>query len=383
MSGWWFWALVIPAQLLAIGSLAAERGKREWVKERLPPQPPPAGWPPASVIVPVKGPEQGLRENLRALAEQDYPDYELIVAAQQAADVPEGVLPARAKLVLAPPGDRDTGEKIRNLLAAVQAARPESEVLAFADSDGIPGGEWLKSLISVLQADEVGAATGYRWYFPEPLRPGGVLRSVWNAAIAGTFAPAAAFAWGGATAIRRRDFENLRIAGYWRGHVSDDWRLTHAVRAAGKRIAFAPGAMVASVDSISLSGFLDWATRQLILTRVHQPKLWWASFVATAIYCASMAACLAVWIEGSAWGAAILLLQLGLGAAKSHARVRLARQYFPNRTSWLDRHGWLHLALTGPATWIWLYTHLRSAASSVIEWRGNRYRLGRDGAKRL
>ena len=52
--------------------------------------------PPATVIVPVKGDDEGLRENLAALASLDYPDYELIVAAQSADDIPRGVLPARA-----------------------------------------------------------------------------------------------------------------------------------------------------------------------------------------------------------------------------------------------------------------------------------------------
>ena len=34
------------------------------------------------MIVPVKGQDEGLRENLAALAALDYPDYELIVVAR-------------------------------------------------------------------------------------------------------------------------------------------------------------------------------------------------------------------------------------------------------------------------------------------------------------
>ena len=44
--------------------------------------------PPVTVIVPVKGYDEGLRENLAALAALDYPDYELIVAANWAEDIP-------------------------------------------------------------------------------------------------------------------------------------------------------------------------------------------------------------------------------------------------------------------------------------------------------
>ena len=45
-----------------------------------------SSWPtkPVTLIVPVKGYDEGLRENLAALAALDYPDYELIVAAHAA-----------------------------------------------------------------------------------------------------------------------------------------------------------------------------------------------------------------------------------------------------------------------------------------------------------
>ena len=90
------------------------------------------------MIVPVKGADEGLRENLAALASLDYPDYELVIVARTAADIPPGVLPRKAKIVLAYGDDPDTGEKVQNLNAAVRAARKRSEVLAFADSDGRP-----------------------------------------------------------------------------------------------------------------------------------------------------------------------------------------------------------------------------------------------------
>ena len=66
------------------------------------------------------------------------PDYELMVVAHSAEDIPPGVLPARAKVVLAHGDDPNTGEKVQNLQAAVRAARRQSDILAFADSDGRP-----------------------------------------------------------------------------------------------------------------------------------------------------------------------------------------------------------------------------------------------------
>src|SRR5262249_12940675 len=134
--------------------------------------------PAATVIVPVKGYDEGLRENLAALAALDYPDYELIVAAHSAADIPPGVLPSPVKVVLSHGDDPDTAEKIQNLLAAVRSARKRSEVLAFADSDGRPTKRWLRALVAPLSEAGVGASTGYRWFMPEPADFWSLLRAV-------------------------------------------------------------------------------------------------------------------------------------------------------------------------------------------------------------
>ena len=68
----WLWLIAGSAALAALGSLRGERRRAAYFKTRLSAQ---AGTlPPATVIVPVKGEDQGLRENLAALAALDYPD---------------------------------------------------------------------------------------------------------------------------------------------------------------------------------------------------------------------------------------------------------------------------------------------------------------------
>ena len=115
-----YWFLAGPALLLAALSLRGERKRADYGARRLAERP--RDLPPATVIVPVKGYDEGLRENLGALAALDYPDYELIVTAHSAGDIPPGVLPARVKVVLAHATDAGSSEKIQNLMAAVRAA---------------------------------------------------------------------------------------------------------------------------------------------------------------------------------------------------------------------------------------------------------------------
>src|SRR5579883_1000148 len=321
----WFWLFVGPACLLALLSLRGERKRAAYVAECLA-DARKADWPPATLIVPVKGADEGLRENLAALADLDYPDYELLIAVRRARDIPPGVLPARAKIILAPDDDPETGEKVQNLWAAVRCARKVSEVFAFADSDGRVSRDWLKALVRPLAGETVGASTGYRWYTPEPPDFWSLLRSVWNAPIAGAFGPGDnRFAWGGAMAIRKETFYSAR--------------------------------------------------RQLVITRVCYPRLWWPALAAHVIYCGGMAAAAiaaALGHRGAEWA---LIVQLSPGMLKGANRATLAKAALPAWQAWFDRYGWVHTWWVPLATWVWLAALISSAAGNVIHWRGRRYHL--------
>lgn len=375
----WFWFFAGPAIALALLSLRGERKRARYVEEHLRTAGTLGQRPArATVIVPVKGPEEGLRENLAALTALDYPDYELIVAARTAADIPPDVLPSGVKVVLGSGSEQGASEKIRNLNAAVQVARKSSLVLAFADSDGRVSRGWLRALVAPLAEDGVGASTGYRWYLPVPPDFWSLMRSVWNAAIASAFGPGdAPFAWGGAMAIRRDLFYELNIQGCWNRWVSDDYALTAAVHAAGLRIAFAPGAMVASTDHTGARDFFRWAKRQMVLTRIYHSRLWVTGLAAHFFYCGGMAAAIAASIMGNRLAEWVLLVQLSPGMLKGTNRAVLAKAELPEFKQWFDRHGWVHTWFVPLATWIWLITLASAAFTSTIDWRGHRYTLTR------
>lgn len=371
----WFWFFVGPALLLSILALRGERARADYVAGRL------AGrnesyLPPVTLIVPVKGDDEGLRENLASLALQDYPDYELIVAARCARDIPSNVLPSGVKIALSGDIAGHASEKILNLEAGIATARNQSQVLAFADSDGRVSSTWLRALVAPLRDDGVGASTGYRWHVPEPPAFWSLLRSVWNAPIAGILgAGPAAFAWGGAMAIRKETFFEAQVPEFWKAAVSDDYALTAAIRRLGLRIAFEPGAMVAATDHISGRGLFAWTRRQMLITRVYSPRLWWAALIGHVFYCGGMAASVVASIAGHRGAEWALVVQLGLGMLKGANRATLARAELPSYDAWFRRHGWVHTLWVPLATWIWLWAVLASAFGNEIEWRGRRYIL--------
>ena len=372
----WYWLFAGPALLLAALSLGGERKRAAYVARRL--SEASEYLPPASVIVAVKGEDEGLRQNLAALAALDYPDYELLVVARTAADIPPDVLPARIKIVLAHGTGRHTAEKVQNLQAAVKATRRRSQIFAFADSDGRVTRRWLRALAAPLAEPGVGAATGYRWFIHVPPTFWALMRGVWDAVVAGTLGPGDnRFAWGGAMAIRKETFLAARVAEHWNNTLSDDYALSAAVHAAGGTIAYAPGALVPGLDHITAARFFRWMRRQLAMARVYNPRQWWPGLIAHIIYCAGMAASVMAAAKGYRLAGLALLAQLLPGMWKGFNRARLAKAALPEYEAWFRRHAWVYAVWVPLATWVWLAGLAASAFANTIEWRGYRYRLKR------
>lgn len=371
-----YWFLVTPAVLLSAAGLLGQQRRSKYIIEQLAQS---NDWtPPATVIVPVKGPDEGLRENLAALASLDYPDYELLVVAQTAADIPVGVLPRNIKVVLAHGGDASAGEKVRNLQAAVRAVSKRSEVFAFADSDGRPSPRWLRALVAPLQREGVGASTGFRWFTPQPATFWSLMAGVWNSVVSGMLGPGDnAFAWGGAMAMRKETFYAAHVPEFWKGTVSDDYALSAAVHAAKLTIAYAPGALTPTFDRPRAIPFFRWIARQMTITRVYYPRLWQRGLIAHLLYCVAMTASLIELWRGYRPAAAAFAVQLLPGMIQGGLRARLARRCLPESAAWFRRNSWTHVAFVPLGTWVWLISFLTSAWSNIIEWRGHSYDLSK------
>jgi len=238
--------------------------------------------PKVAMIVPCKGQQENLQDNLEAISTQDYPDYRVLFIIDSKDDAAYPTLKKitektkNAHIVLTTKLEGCSG-KIAALLTGIDHAR-DAEVFVFADADIHPHHEWLAFLVAPLSKKRIGAVTGYRWYFPTDWTSSVI--STWNmATISGLFNPVSTFAWGGSTAITQTLFEQVHLASQWKKGYSDDLILTREVKKAGYQIEFSPLCLVDSPPEKELKKFLRWGTTQFTWVRWYNPVGWSISFV--------------------------------------------------------------------------------------------------------
>lgn len=343
----------------------------------------------ATIIAACKGLDEGLRDNLAFLLEQDYPGYEVLFVVDDETDSAVAVIEEvsskdakKAKLIVAPRAT-DSGQKIENLREAVLYASGESTVFVFVDSDARPASDWLRHLVAPLSDEKVGASTGYRWFISKNPSFAGEIRAVWNASIASALGPntKSNFCWGGSMAIRRDTFEHLGIRDKWLGTLSDDYVLTRTLNAAKMPVYFVPQALTATVEGCTFDELLEFTTRQMKITRVYAPKLWMTVFFGAGLFNIVMIWALAIFAFTSQNRIAILAAIITLAvvsaasAVKSWLRLKAAklilRQYEPElkRQFWTQNTLWL----ITPA--LFFYNCFAALLSRRMTWRGIVYKM--------
>jgi Glycosyl transferase family 21 len=270
------------------------------------------------------------------------------------------------------------GQKVWNLLAALDHLRPEDEIVAFLDADVLLTPLWLPGLVALIVNSGRPVATGYRWMIPSDDRWSSACLAAANASLAAL--PRGALkltiVWGGSVAMRRTTFERIRVREFWRGAISDDVQMAKALRRAGM-LAYAPRqGLVLTPVSCSWRGFLSFAVRQYRMVYFHRRRSW---AIATACLwappvCLLLAApSLADW-SAQAWAAFALIV--ALGEVRTRLRRSLQKALWPEVGGPRDERRWRVERLMRP---VWHLAHAVSAAgaplSRTVNWAGVRYRV--------
>ena len=338
---------------------------------------PKADWRPCVLVIcPCKGVEPEFSANAESILNQDYPNLRTVFVVEADGDPVKQPLQKLSATVLVAGIATARGQKVHNLIHAVEHAAGDSEVFVFCDSDARYPEDWISNLIPPLADETVGVATGYRWYMAEPGSVPSLFRSIWNASVVTALGSHSRnFAWGGSMALRRDVFARARVRDAWDHAVSDDFAVTRAVRDAGLRIAFVPACLIPSHGRCSWLELLEFTTRQMIITRVYEPKLWRVAFIGQTIFNAtfwwSMIRMLAMWpdpVSAGVWMTIFLLSGL-----KSWIRLEAVNTVLPSGT--LSKWKWSYILLAPLGSLLYEYNMVRSAFTRDIIWRQRRYSL--------
>jgi cellulose synthase/poly-beta-1,6-N-acetylglucosamine synthase-like glycosyltransferase len=238
--------------------------------------------PKTCVIVPCKGIEHKFRENIDSICNQNYEDYKVIFVTDSKDDPAYKLIFKHYKNN--PKVKLETCEKLKSCSGKISAlirgikVADDVEVYVFADSDVKPHKDWLKYLVNDLDEKNIGATTGYRWYFPHDIKS--LIVSSWN--LAGSlslFFYFVNYAWGGSTAIKKDLFEKLDIESNWMKGYSDDLILTDCVKKGGYKIKYVPKCILESHFDGNFKSFLNFGTRQFTWVRWYYAPAWYFSVI--------------------------------------------------------------------------------------------------------
>ncbi len=344
----------------------------------------PGTTPPVAVIVAVKNASDVSRAFFGRLRHQAYPDYRIIAAVESEEDPAFAMVREESKrpgaplrTVVAGQSER-TGQKVWNLLAALDAIEDRDEIVAFVDADTLPAPEWLSRLVAALVNTGRDAVTGYRWIVPADNRVSSAVVAAANASIVTVprLPSILNHCWGGTMAMWRKTLERIDIRHYWVGAISDDVQMTRALWEAGYEVYSPRQNLLLSPVAMSWSEVLSFGRRQYRMLLLHDRGIWALAAVGTIFPIIAASVALSMAVQGSVLAIVLLAMSLCLGEVRYRCRRRIVIALWGEATAARLRMYWRVERWLRPIWWSFHALCVFSAPGSRhIRWAGVDYRV--------
>jgi len=369
--------LVVPPSLLIlfypVCTRLAQVKFRRILKETV-------SWPELSVIVPVKGLDEGARENLRSLFVQNYAGkFELIFSIEDEQDPSVKVIreiisnypDIESKILFSGSGKIYRG-KIHNLVEALKVS--QAEVVMFVDSDvRMVTDDYLTRFVEPLSCEEVGLVTCYQAVYNAKSIGSGLISLMTNADLLGYFSTLYLFgrlnvANGAILTLRREILDKIGGLADLRNTILNDTAIARKVVNLNKRIILAdrPACVFSQHGTIA-----DWwhqAARWHIAMRSYMQLYEYVVYGLSRI--GSLTAILyAVMTPLTIFSVTILALPL-LSRTISLALINLHYLH--------DRGTWRYFTLIYLIDLSNILFILTPFITRKVIWRGSSYRVGRN-----
>lgn len=354
--------------------------------------------PPAAVVLCLRGSDDTLVETLSGLVGQDYPEFQLFIVIDSPDDPAVETVEAFFSTLTCKP----TVEYLEHrpttcsLKCAAQTQAVESipsrfQVIAFLDADAAPDEHWLTDLVSPLEDSSIGATTGNRWYTPDTLSLGGLVRRIWNAA-AVVQMQHYRIPWGGSMALRLETIERCDLVSHWRKCFCEDTSLIQPLKKQRLVMYRVPDLVIENREAASVKEAFNFITRQMLTVRLHHNH--WPLVVGHAVVTglATIVAPIVIllmlvvghWTHLTSLLQAVVAYQvinalLLTMVAKSNHQILDDR----DQTDRLNGGGKVSLFWSALATFItqliYPFAVLKAAMMKRVVWRDVEYAVGRNG----
>jgi ceramide glucosyltransferase len=333
----------------------------------------PENTPGVSVLKPVQGIDFGSWENFASFCRQDYPDYEILFAANDNADPAVPIIqrlkadfPERRIRLFVGAEQLGANRKVNNLARLAQEA--QHEILVLSDGDVRVGPNYLREVVAPFADEGTGAVTCFYRAIAEKnlgaeLEAIGAASDFFAGVLMANGLEGMSFALGASIATSKRWLGKIGGFAAFADMIADDYELGHRIAKAGGRVVLSRAVVWTMYPAQTVRGFWDHQLRWARTVRLCRP----ASYVGLLFTHGLPWALLAAIVAPTRWvGAAYLLAYLVL-------RLMMAWSVgvWGVRDAVLRRKFWLIPLRDVLNFGVWL----ASFASNRITWGGGEYAL--------
>ena len=277
--------------------------------------------PGVSVLKPVRGIDFGSYENFASFCRQDYPDYEILFAANDNADRAVPLIqrliadfPERRIRLLVGAEHLGANRKVNNLARLAQQA--QHEILVLSDGDVRVGPNYLREVVAPFADGRAGAVTCFYRAIAEKnlgaqLEAIGAASDFFAGVLMANGMEGMSFALGASIATTKPWLGKIGGFAAFADMLADDYELGHRIAKAGGRVVLSREVVWTMYPSQTARGFWDHQLRWARTVRLCRPASYFGLLFTHGLPWALLAAIVAPakWI-GAAYLLAYMVLRL-------------------------------------------------------------------------
>ncbi len=310
------------------------------------------------VIIPCKGRDVTLEQNLLSVKRQNYRNMQIIAVVDSADDQAIGAIRrARINCIVAAKRHEGGSGKVTAIITAMRRFR-DFDIYVVIDSDVQCARDHVSRLVAPLSDRKVGVATTYPYF--NPVRGfWSKVKMAWGFVGNGMMeSTVTRFVWGGSMAFRKSLIDSSDFKLFQRA-LSDDIAVAHFAKEKGLGITYVNSHSITVNADDNFQAFWEWSNRQTALSILGNRKV--LRYGLLFYFAQALTLLSGIILSLRSLWYLILLLPFAIGIIKMYSRAK--RPYLAL------------LPISLIINFIFITNLVVGARMREILWRGSRYRL--------